>query len=77
MKTENFDLEYKEMYVDDINKEVIAFTNTEGETLYIGIRKDGTVIGVDDSDETMLRVTSNLNDSIMPTEMPFVQIRSE
>lgn len=43
MKTENFDLEYKEIYVDDINKEVIAFTNTEGGTLYIGIRKDGTV----------------------------------
>ena len=77
MKTENFDLEYKEMYVDDINKEVIAFTNTEGGTLYIGIRKDGTIVGVDDPDETMLRVTSNLNDSIMPNVMPFVQIRSE
>ena len=77
MKSENYDLEFKEIYIEDINKEVIAFANAEGGTLFIGIKKDGTVIGVTDPDDTMLRVTSNLNCSITPNIMPFVQIRSE
>ena len=77
MKSENYDLEFKEIYIEDINKEVIAFANAEGGTLFIGIKKDGTVIGVADPDDTMLRVTSNLNCSITPNIMPFVQIRSE
>lgn len=33
-KYENMDLEFKEIYVPDVKKEVIAFANTEGE-LYI------------------------------------------
>ena len=77
MKSEDYDLEFKEIYIEDINKEVIAFANAEGGTLFIGIKKDGTVIGVADPDDTMLRVTINLNCSITPNIMPFVQIRSE
>lgn len=73
---EEIDLEFKEAYVSDIKKEIIAFANTEGGVLYIGIQKDGTVVGVDNVDDVMLQVASSLKDSIKPDIMPFVQIRT-
>lgn len=73
---ENIDIEFKEIYVDDIKKEVIAFANTFGGTIYIGIRKDGTVVGIDDPDYVMLQVANALRDNIRPDIMPFVQIKT-
>lgn len=71
---ENMDLEFKEIYVPDIKKEVIAFANSEGGILYVGIRKDGTVAGVEDPDDVMLKIAGSLRDSIRPDVMPFVKI---
>ena len=45
-------VELKSIVVDDIKKEIIAFANCEGGILYIGVQDDGTVLGVDDPDET-------------------------
>ncbi|MGN0507303.1 MAG: RNA-binding domain-containing protein [Lachnospiraceae bacterium] len=73
---ENMDLEFKEIYVPEIKKEVIAFANTEGGVLYVGIRKDGTVTGVDHPDEVMLQIAGSLKDSVRPDVMPFVKIRA-
>ncbi len=71
---ENKDLEFKEIYVPDIKKEVIAFANSEGGVLYVGIRKDGTVVGVEAPDDVMLKIAGSLKDSIRPDVMPFVKI---
>lgn len=52
-------IEYKrELTPDlDIEKEVIAFLNyKEGGYIYIGIDDDGTIIGVEDADECMLKL---------------------
>ena len=73
---ENVDVEYKRLYVPELRKDIIAFANTEGGKLYIGVSDDGTVIGIDDTDETMLRLAGSLKDSIAPDIMPFVQIRA-
>ncbi len=75
-RIENIDVEWKEVFTGDIKKEVIAFANAEGGSIYIGIRNDGSVRGVDDSDAVMLQVSSALSDGIMPDVMPFVQIRT-
>ena len=40
---ENVDVEYKRTYVQELRKDIIAFANTEGGTLYIGINDDGSV----------------------------------
>lgn len=42
---ENETLEYKRQYTPDIKKEVVAFANTAGGTVYIGIDDDGTPVG--------------------------------
>lgn len=73
---ENLDLEFKEIYVPELKKDIVAFANTEGGSLYIGIRKDGVVVGVDDPDDVMLRVASGLKDGIRPDIMPFVKIQN-
>lgn len=73
---ENVDLEFKEIYVSDIKKEVIAFANTQGGILYVGVQKDGTVVGVENPDEVMLQISGSVKDSIKPDVMPFVQVQT-
>ncbi len=69
MQFENQNIEFKQEYVDDIRKEVIAFANAEGGVVYVGIRKDGTPIGIADPDGVMLRTANSLKDAIAPDVM--------
>ena len=73
MLTENMLTEFKREYVDDIKNTVVAFANTDGGTLYIGVNDDGTVCGVQDIDGTMLRVTNALRDAVRPDITMFVE----
>ena len=73
---ENIDREFKELYVSDIKKTVVAFANTEGGVLYIGINDAGEVVGLENIDDVMQQVTNTLKDSIVPDIMPFVKIRA-
>ena len=66
MQTENKTTELKREYVDDIKNTVVAFANCDGGTIYIGINDDGSIRGVDDADETMLRVTNAIRDAVRP-----------
>ena len=45
MQYENERIEYKSQMIDDIYKEVIAFANTDGGVIYIGIDDKGNVTG--------------------------------
>ena len=58
---ENQNVEFKQEYVSDIRKEVIGFANGEGGTVYIGIRKDGAVLGVADPELLALIKLSGLD----------------
>ena len=59
-------VELKEIVVDDIKKEIIAFANCNGGKLYIGVRDDGTVIGLDNADRVSLQVSNMVRDAIKP-----------
>lgn len=76
MFVENKTTEFKREYVDDIKKTVIAFANSAGGTLYIGVNDDGTVCGVDDVDGTMLRVTNAIRDAVRPDLTMFIECKS-
>ena len=79
---ENVDVEFKELdrksgkLPDSIAKEIIAFANTEGGELYIGIRDDGVTVGVDHPDFVMTMLSNTIHDSILPDLIPFIQIRA-
>lgn len=47
MQYESERVEYKAQMIDDIYKEVIAFANTDGGILYIGIDDQGNRIGIE------------------------------
>jgi len=74
---ENITTEFKQEYTADINKTVIAFANTNGGTVYIGITDDGGIVGVGDIDSTMLKVGNSIRDSIKPDVTLFVNYQQE
>ena len=74
---ENKTTEFKREFVDEIKKTVIAFANTDGGNIYIGIADNGDIIGVNDVDETMLRVTNTMRDAIKPDITMFMDCSCE
>ena len=69
---ESSNVELKEIYISDIKKEVVAFANTRGGTIYIGIADDGKVIGLENCDEIMLQAGNAIRDAIKPDITLFV-----
>lgn len=59
-------IELKEVVTDDIKKEITAFVNSNGGKLYIGIRDDGTPVGIDNPDRTALQISNMVRDAIKP-----------
>lgn len=59
-------IELKEVVVDDIKKEIIAFANCDGGKLYIGVQDDGTIIGLDNADSVSLQISNMVRDAIKP-----------
>ena len=70
---ESENVEYKSQMLEDIYKEVIAFANTEGGVIYIGIDDQGNLTGIDDVDETYTRLTNGIRDAIQPDVTMFVR----
>lgn len=65
-------VELKTQIVGDVCKEVIAFANSKGGTLYIGVDDAGKVIGVTDADRVTLQLNNMVRDSIKPDVTMFV-----
>jgi len=67
-------IEFKRTYTDDIKKEILAFVNTSGGSVYIGIDDEGKNFPLENVDETILKITNSLRDSIRPDVTMFVKI---
>ena len=65
-------VELKEIVVDEIKKEIIAFANCNGGRLYIGVRDDGEVVGLDDPDKVSLQISNMVRDAIKPDVTMFL-----
>jgi ATP-dependent DNA helicase RecG len=63
---EGLNIEFKRQYVKDLNKTVVAFANTNGGRIYIGIDDYGEVVGLSNPDEELLKLTNSIRDSIKP-----------
>ena len=74
---ENKTTEFKREYTDDIKYTVVAFANTEGGKIYIGINDNGSVHGIENTDDTTLRVTNMIRDSIRPDVTMFTECSVE
>ena len=68
--TETNRIENKEQLTEDFEQEVIAFLNyKEGGIIYVGIRKDGQVVGVQDVDLTQLQIKDRIKNNIQPSTL--------
>jgi len=59
-------VEYKSVVIDDIKKSVIAFANSGGGMIYVGVKDEGVVAGLSDVDSDMLAINNMLRDGIKP-----------
>ncbi len=69
-------IELKEVVVDDIKKEIIAFANCDGGKLYIGVQDDGTVVGLNNPDEVSLQISNMVRDSVKPDVTMFLHYQT-
>ena len=68
--TETNRIEYKQQLTEDFEQEVIAFLNyKEGGIIYVGIRKDGQVVGLKDIDLTQLQIKDRIKNNIQPSTL--------
>ena len=65
-------IELKLDYTDSIRKDIIAFANTSGGIIYIGIADDGTVVGVSSADLMIQRIANMARDAIRPDVTMFI-----
>ena len=64
--------ELKSIVLDDIKKEIIAFANCDGGTVYVGVADDGTVLGVENADECALQISNMVRDAVKPDVTMFI-----
>jgi len=59
-------IEFKEAVTDDICRAVVAFANTDGGLIRVGVDDSGTIIGLSDMDAAYTRITNLIRDNIRP-----------
>ena len=65
-------IELKEKINETLCKEIESFLNTNGGCIYIGVRDDGTVVGVDSVDEVLRKISDIITDQIEPSAIDCV-----
>ncbi len=69
-------VELKEKLNDSFAKEVVAFLNTDGGIIYIGVKDDGTIVGISSIDKVLRSISNVLVDLISPSCKEFVHLSS-
>lgn len=67
-------IELKQKLTDTIIKEIVAFLNTDGGTVYIGVNDDGSVCGVNNLDESLKKIADILEMQILPDPRDYVEL---
>lgn len=68
-------IELKEILNESLEKEVVGFLNTLGGTIFIGIRDDGTICGVENVDKTILKISDRIINNISPSPIGLFTIK--
>lgn len=71
-------IENKELLNEDFEQEVIAFLNyREGGTIYVGIKKNGQIVRVEDFDLTQLQIKDRIKNNIQPSTLGLFDVIME
>ena len=70
--SEDNNVELKEKLNNSLAKEIVAFLNTEDGVIYIGIKDNNEIVGINNIDEDMRKISDNITDQISPRCVHFV-----
>ena len=73
---ENENIEFKELYTENIYKEIVAFLNSGSGTIYIGYNDNGELIGLENVKETEEKISNGIRGKIVPDCSVFVSINN-
>ena len=73
---ENENIEFKELYTENIYKEIVAFLNSGSGTIYIGYNDNGELIGLENVKETEEKISNGIRGKIVPNCSVFVSINN-
>lgn len=77
-KVEDSRNEFKVMLNDKLEKEIIAFLNSNGGNLYVGINDEAEIIGINnDIDKIQLEIKDRIKNNISPTTLGLFDINIE
>ncbi len=65
-------VELKEKINDALAKDIESFLNTDGGTIYIGIKDNGEIVGTENIDENFKKISDIITDQIEPDAIEFV-----
>lgn len=67
-------LELKEQINADFKKEIVAFANTDGGEIYVGVARDGSITGVENAEAEMEKISNMIRDGIKPDLTAYTSI---
>lgn len=70
-------LEFKQQLNNDFVKEVIAFLNTNDGIILVGVDDQGYISGLEDSKETLEKISNIISDNIEPNAVLFTKLNIE
>lgn len=74
-KIEDSRTEFKEILNDKLEREVVGFLNSNGGNLYIGIKDDGFIVGIDGNiNKLQLEIKDRIKNNINPTPLGLFDI---
>ena len=73
---ENENIGFKELYTENIYKEIVAFLNSGSGTIYIGYNDNGELIGLENVKETEEKISNGIRGKIVPDCSVFVSINN-
>ena len=71
---ESSSVELKREVTADLKKGIIAFANTNGGTMYVGVDNTGNIVGIDNPDDTMAQIGNMIRDGIKPDLTAYTSI---
>ena len=75
LKTENLMNEYKLILNERFERSVVSFLNSKtGGRIFIGVRDDGTVVGVENPDEVQRKISDRIKNNIRPETLGLYDI---
>ena len=73
---ESYTVELKQEVNADFKKEIIAFANSDGGEIFVGIDRNGGVVGVADTEKVMEQIGNMIRDGIRPDLSAYTSINA-